>query len=196
MNVDDEHTLEAVAAEGVKALIRLAGDDPDRSGLVDTPARVVRTIREMTDRPGDPAALLATQFDDAGPVDEMVTVGPVEFTSLCEHHLLPFTGHAWVAYIPGNGSVVGLSKLARLVEHHARQLQVQERLTAAVADDLVTHLDPVGAGVRIVATHSCMTVRGVRKPAAHMTTTALRGALLTKPEARAEFMTLTGGANG
>jgi GTP cyclohydrolase I len=160
---------------------------------VDTPRRVIDAVLEMTSRPGDPGTLLAKVFDDAGPVDEMVTVGPVEFTSLCEHHLLPFTGRAWLAYIASNGTVVGLSKLARLVEHHARALQVQERLTGAIADDLVEHLRPVGAGVKIAAVHSCMSVRGVRKPGAMMTTIALRGALLDKPAARAEFLSTTGG---
>lgn len=190
MDVDE---LRGTAAAGIRALITLAGEDPDRGGLVDTPRRVIDAVLEMTSRPGDPGALLAKVFDDAGSVDEMVTVGPVEFTSLCEHHLLPFTGRAWVAYIASNGTVVGLSKLARLVEHHARALQVQERLTGAIVDDLVEHLRPVGAGVKIAAVHSCMSVRGVRKPGAMMTTIALRGALLDKPAARAEFLSTTGG---
>lgn len=109
----------------------------------------------------------------------------------CEHHMLPFTGHAWVSYVPNDHVIVGLSKLARLVEHHAHRLQVQERMTNGIADDLMTHLTPKGCGVRVAATHSCMAVRGVRKPGALMTTTALRGVFYDQPETRAEFLTAT-----
>lgn len=187
----DTDILTRVAEAGVRALIALTGENPDRAGLVDTPARVVRAVLDMTDRPGDPGDLLARTFGDAGPVDEMITLGPVEFTSLCEHHMLPFTGHAWVSYVPHNGVIVGLSKLARLVEHHAHRLQVQERMTNSIADDLMRHLTPRGCGVRVTATHSCMAVRGVRKPGARMTTTALRGVFFDQPETRAEFLAAT-----
>lgn len=187
----DTDLLRKTAEEGVRAMIALTGDNPDRAGVEDTPRRVVDALLDMTDRPGDPATLLGRVFTDTGDANQMVTVGPIEFTSVCEHHLLAFTGQAWVAYIPSNGVVVGLSKLPRLVEHFARRLQVQERLTEQIADAIDTHLDPLGVGVRIVSTHSCMAVRGVRKPEARMTTTALRGAFLESQAARMEFLETT-----
>lgn len=180
------------ALEGVRALLRLMGEDPDREGLQDTPARVVKAYLEMADRPGDPEVLLAKTFGDVTfDAEQMIAVGPVEFTSMCEHHLLPFTGRAWVAYIPADGRVVGLSKLPRLVEHIARRPQVQERLTAEIADMLEAHLRPRGVGVVVQATHACMALRGVRKVGAEMTTSALRGYFKERPETRAEFMALT-----
>ncbi|MDQ0376507.1 GTP cyclohydrolase I [Amycolatopsis thermophila] len=180
--------LRKIATEGVRAMIALTGDDPDRAGLEDTPRRVIDALIDMTDRPGDPAALLARVFGEGTGSGQMITVGPIPFDSVCEHHLLPFTGRAWVAYIPAGQDVVGLSKLPRLVDHFARRLQVQERLTEQIADAIATHLSPVGVGVKVTSTHSCMAVRGVRKPGAQMTTTALRGVLLTEPAARAEFL--------
>lgn len=179
-----------LARLGVRALLRLAGRDPDEPGLLDTPSRVVKAWREQTGRPGNPAALLATQFDDAPHYDELIAVGPVSFASVCEHHLLPFTGVAWVGYIPNGSGVVGLSKLARLVEHFARQPQIQERLTSQVTDALTEHLAPKGAACVIRATHTCMTIRGVRAHDAVMTTSSMTGALRDKAEARAEFMAL------
>lgn len=177
------------AERGVRALIMLTGNDPDAEGLVRTPARVVAAVRDMATPPGDPAEFLAVTFA-ADDVDEMVHLGPIPFTSLCEHHLLPFTGYAHVAYIPGGGRVVGVSKLARLVEHYARQLQIQERMTTQIADALVEHLDPRGVGVVVRATHSCMELRGVRKAGASMSTSALRGAMREQLDTRAEFLTL------
>ena len=179
------------ALQGVRALLRLMGEDPDREGLIETPARVVKAYREMADRPGDPAVLLAKTFGDVDyQPDQMIAVGPVEFTSMCEHHLLPFTGRAWVAYIP-RAEVVGLSKLGRIVDHYARRPQVQERLTSQIADALMAHLDPLGAGVVIEAGHSCMALRGVRKTGSLMTTSALHGAFKANPDTRAEFLALT-----
>lgn len=185
--------LEDVALEGVRALLCLMGEDPEREGLVDTPSRVVKAYRELADQPGDPAVLLAKVFNDVDyPTDEMIAVGPIEFTSLCEHHLLPFTGQAWVAYIPSpDRGVVGLSKIPRLVEHFARRPQVQERLTTQIADSLVEHLQPRGAAVLIRSTHSCMALRGVRKTGAQMVTSVLRGAFKDDPTVRAEFLALT-----
>lgn len=186
-------TLEDEAVAGIRALLALMGEDPNREGLVDTPARVVKAYREMADRPGDPAVLLGTVFGDVNyPTDEMVAVGPIDFVSMCEHHLLPFTGTAWVAYIPSEGgAVVGLSKIPRLVEHYARRPQVQERLTTQIADTLVEYLDPKGAACVISSTHSCMSLRGVRKTGACMVTSVLRGAIKNDPAARAEFWALT-----
>jgi len=176
------------ALQGVRDLLTYLGQNPDRPGLTETPRRVVDALLEMTNAPGDPAQLLSVVFNDAGPTDQMITLTGIEFTSLCEHHLLAFTGTATVAYLPEDGRVVGLSKLARLVEHHARQPQVQERLTGAIAEDLTHHLAPRGVGVAIDATHTCMGLRGIRKPEATMRTTALRGAFLTNPDTRAEFL--------
>lgn len=179
-----------LALAGYRALLRLAGEDPDRPGLADTPMRALRGWLELVAQPGDPADLLAVQFPDAREYDEMIAVGPVPFASVCEHHLLPFTGNAWVAYIPNGSGVVGLSKLARLVHHHAKRPQVQERLTTAITDDLEHHLAPLGAACVVVATHTCMTLRGVRSVGTEMTTSRLTGAFKTKPEARAEFLAL------
>lgn len=188
--------LEATALEGVRALLRLMGEDPERSGLLDTPARVVKAYREVSARPGDPATLLARTFDDVEyPTDELIAVGPIPFTSLCEHHLLPFTGTAWIAYLPGD-SVVGLSKLPRLLDHFAQRPQVQERLTTQVADALVEHLDPEAAACVIHATHTCMSLRGVKKQGAAMVTSVLRGRFKTDDAMRAEFMALTRSAAG
>lgn len=182
------------AENGIRALLRLMGDDPDRAGLIDTPARVVRAYLELAERPGNPATLLGTVFGDVEyPTDEMIAVGPVEFVSICEHHLLPFTGHAWVGYVPSPAGVVGLSKLARLVDHYARRPQVQERLTTQVADALVEHLDPRGVGCVIRSSHACLGVRGAHKPEAVMVTSVLRGLLKHDPASRAEFMALTHG---
>lgn len=181
-----------LARQGVRAMLRLSGLDPDEPGVRDTPARVVKAWLEQTDRPGDPADLLAVTFTDAPTYDQLVAVGPVEFASVCEHHLLPFTGQAWVGYLPGTGGVVGLSKLARLVEHYARQPQIQERLTQQVTEALDTYLSPVGAGCVIRASHTCMSLRGVRKSGSLMTTSSLSGALRVDGTARAEFMALVG----
>lgn len=170
----------------VRALITYAGGDPDAPGLVDTPRRYLAALAELTAAPSDPADLLTVTFDES--YDQMVTVGPVEFTAVCEHHLLPFTGHATVGYIPAKHRVVGLSKLARLVEHHARQLTMQERIVNNVVADLQTYLSPVGAGCVAVAAHACMGLRGVAKPDALMTTSALAGAFRDDAAARAEFL--------
>jgi GTP cyclohydrolase I len=175
---------------GVRAMLRLAGDDPDRPGLVDTPERVLKAWREMTARPGDPFDLLSTQFDEGA--DEMVGVGPMPFSSVCEHHLLPFTGHAWFAYIPKAGRVVGLSKIPRLIDHYARRPQVQERLTRQVVEAFAQHVDCDAAGMHVRAVHTCSSLRGVRTEAP-MTTSALIGAFRTEPEARAEFLAFIGG---
>lgn len=181
-----------LAVAGLQALVRLVGDDPGRAGLIDTPRRVIAALREMCDRPGDPAQLLSRTFEDPdGPIDEMVTVGPIEFVSVCEHHLMPFTGTATVAYLP-NGPVVGLSKLPRLVHHYARRLQLQERLTRQITTAIDAHLVSRGSACLIRATHGCTTCRGVRTPAP-MTTTSLTGAFRDEAETRAEFLAMAQG---
>ena len=180
------------AEAGVRALLRLAGEDPHREGLVDTPRRMVDAFCEMTARPGDPQTLLGRVFHDVDySTDELIACGPVEFVSLCEHHLLPFTGRAWIAYLPGDRGIVGLSKLARLVDHYAARPQVQERLTTQVVEALERHLKPQASGCIIHAAHTCLSLRGIRKTGALMVTSALRGKLRTVPELRAELMALT-----
>ncbi|MDF1603225.1 GTP cyclohydrolase I [Nocardioides sp. YIM 152315] len=191
---EGEAHLRGQAEAGLRALIRLMGDDPDRPGVTETPARVVQAYLELAEQPGDPAVLLGTVFDDVEyPSDEMIAVGPIDFVSICEHHLLPFTGQAWVGYVPGGAGVVGLSKLARLVDHYARRPQVQERLTTQIVQALVDHLDPQGAGCVVRSSHACMGLRGVRKPGAVMVTSVLRGLMRRDPASRAEFMALTNG---
>lgn len=170
-----------VALSGIRALLRLMGENPDRPGLVDTPARVIKAYREMAGRPGDPGRDLAVVFPDVKHPQTPVIVGPIPFVSLCEHHLLPFTGTAWVSYVPQEDRVVGLSKLPRTVAHYAARPQVQERLTSQIVDALVEHLDPAGAGVLIRGEHTCMSLRGAKTPGAVMETTDLRGSLQADP---------------
>lgn len=164
------------------------GEDTAREGLQETPGRAAKAWLELTSGYGvDVAALLKT-FDSDG-YDEMVVVGNIPFASLCEHHLLPFTGHAHVVYIP-NGRIVGLSKIPRLVDAYSHRLQVQERMTIQIADALQENLDPLGVMVVLEATHMCATLRGVKKAGTVMKTSAIRGALKDKPEARAEALAL------
>lgn len=179
------------AEAGVRALLLAIGEDPDRPGLRETPRRVAKALRELTTPTGpNPQELLAVTFDDADPApDQMITVGPIAFSSTCEHHLLPFQGHAFVAYIPGpTGSVVGLSKIARLVDWYARSLQIQERLTGQVTGAIEKHLDALGAACTIHSEHTCMTARGARKPGAVMRTTSLTGVFRSQTDTRMEFL--------
>lgn len=170
----------------VRAIINFIGEDPNREGLVDTPLRVAKAWREMTSGyDSDPKTILARDFHGNG-YDQMVVCKKVEFTSVCEHHMLPFMGHAWVGYIPRK-RVVGLSKMARLVDCFARRLQIQENMTRQIADAMQEHLNPLGVGVRVEAVHCCMSCRGVMKRESSMVTTALLGAF-RKPEVRAEFL--------
>ena len=176
------------AEHAIGYLLTLLGEDPEREGLQNTPARVVRALQEMTaGRNQDPATILATQFDVK--TDEIVMVTGIRFTSLCEHHLLPFVGTAAVGYLPGD-RVVGLSKIPRLVECFARRLQVQERLTREIAEAMETQLNPLGVAVVLRAHHACMGCRGVRQPDAIMTTSAMLGCFRTETAARAEFLKL------
>ena len=178
------------AEAAVRELLFAVGEDPDRDGLRDTPARVARMYAEvLSGLQQDPAALLTTDFDERH--DELVIVRDIELYSMCEHHLLPFHGVAHVGYIPGvHGRVTGLSKLARVVDMYARRPQVQERLTAQVADALVHRLDPRGVIVVVEAEHLCMSMRGVRKSSARTVTSAVRGAFKDSAVTRAEAMSL------
>lgn len=168
---------------------------PDTEATKDTPARLVRALAELTAGLHlDPARHLAVTFPPEADDPGMVVVTDITFTSVCEHHLLPFTGRAAVAYLPSPGArIVGLSKLARLVADYAARPQVQERLGHQIAQAVVDHLDTLGAGVVLRSTHSCMTIRGARSAAAEMTTSHLHGAFRDDPTVRAEFLALTRG---
>jgi GTP cyclohydrolase I len=181
---------QARAEAAVRELLLAVGEDPDRHGLEDTPARVARAYREMfAGLYTDPDTVLNTTFDEQH--DELVMVKEIPLYSVCEHHLVSFHGVAHVGYIPGNdGRVTGLSKIARLVDLYAKRPQVQERLTSQVADALMRKLDPRGVIVVIEAEHLCMAMRGVRKPGAVTTTSAVRGLFKTNQASRAEALEL------
>lgn len=174
----------------VREILVAIGEDPDRDGLLRTPARIAEMYEEIfAGLHDDPARHLAVTFE--ADHDEMVMVRDIPFTSLCEHHFVPFTGRAHVAYIPGrDGRITGLSKLARLVEGFARRPQVQERITTQVADALEAELDPRGVFVVVEAEHLCMSMRGVKKPGSLTVTSAVRGLFKTNPATRAEAMSL------
>jgi GTP cyclohydrolase I len=178
------------AEAAVRELLLAIGEDPDREGLLDTPARVARAYAEVTaGLRQSPEEVLSTTFDLAH--EELVLVRDIELWSMCEHHLVPFTGVAHVGYIPSSaGKITGLSKLARLVDVYARRPQVQERLTTQVADSLMRILEPRGVIVVIEAEHLCMTMRGVRKAGARTLTSAVRGVMRSSATTRAEAMSL------
>ena len=181
------------AEAAVSVLLAFAGDDPAREGLLDTPARVVRAYGELFAGYGeDPADILDTIFEEVEGYDEMVLVRDIPFVSHCEHHMAPFFGKAHIAYYP-DGGVVGLSKLARLVELYARRLQTQEAMTAQILRALDDRLTPRGAAVLIEAEHMCMSMRGVRKPGAMTTTLLFSGRLRDDPAAQARFFALARG---
>lgn len=174
--------------DSVVRILQHIGEDPSREGLLDTPKRVIKAFKEMTEGYSlDAATVLGTTFDE--PQDEMIVVTGIPFSSLCEHHMLPFTGTATVGYVPSD-RIVGLSKIARLVEMYARRLQVQERLTLQVAEAIEQHLDAEGVGVIISGKHSCMSLRGVRKEAS-MVTQCFLGSMRDNQNARQEFLSRT-----
>ncbi len=174
----------------VRAMLTFIGEDPDREGLVDTPMRVVHAMREHFSGYGmDPADELSRTFSEIDGYDQMVLLTGIDIHSHCEHHMVPFVGKAHVAYIP-NGKVVGLSKLAKVVEIFSKRLQVQEKLTAQIANAIQTHLQPLGAAVVVQARHYCMCYRGVRQPHAWTTTSKLTGIFLEDPATRSEFLRL------
>jgi GTP cyclohydrolase I len=180
------------ALEHVRGLLEFLGDDPEREGLVETPDRVLRAFEEhFAGYKQDPAEFLKKTFGEVEGYDELVLVSDIEVASHCEHHMVPFIGKVHVAYIP-NGRVVGLSKLARVVDVYAKRLQVQEKLTAQIAEAIQTHLEPQGVAVIMQCQHFCMCHRGVRKPGAWTTTSKLYGAFLNDSAARMELLTLIG----
>jgi len=181
--VDQERIRRAV-----REILEAIGEDPDREGLLETPARVARMYAEMfSGLHEDPRVYLRKFFTEK--IDEVVLLKTISFNSMCEHHMLPFMGDAHIGYLPA-GKVIGLSKLARVVEAVARRPQVQERMTETIADLLVEELKPKGVAVVIEATHSCMTIRGVRKPGSVCVTSAMRGIFRSHVSSRAEIMTL------
>jgi GTP cyclohydrolase I len=179
-------------ADAVRTLIRWAGDDPEREGLLDTPKRVARAWLEYArGYQEDPAHHLSRTFKEVGGYDEIVLLKDIPFQSHCEHHLAPIIGKAAIAYLPGH-RVVGISKLARVLHGFARRLQVQERLTAQVADCICEHLQPKGVAVVIEASHACMTARGVNTPGVVMTTSRMMGTFREDERSRREVLALMG----
>lgn len=185
--------LSREAAEAaVRTLLQWAGDDPDREGLLDTPNRVVRAYEEFFAGYGeDPTEMLSRTFEETEGYDEMVLLRDISFESHCEHHMVPIIGTAHVAYLP-ESRVVGISKLARVVETYAKRLQIQEKMTAQVADAIEEALQPRGVAVVLTAQHQCMTSRGVKKHGVSMVTSRLKGAFKTNRALRAEFLSLAG----
>ena len=178
--------------DAVKTLIRWAGDDPEREGLLDTPKRVAKAWREYArGYSEDPAIHLSRTFEEVGGYDEIVLLKDIPFQSHCEHHMAPIIGKASIAYLPRD-RVVGISKLARVLHGFARRLQVQERLTAQVADTIWEHLQPKGVAVVIEASHACMTARGVNTPGVVMTTSRMMGTFREDERSRREVLALMG----
>ena len=178
--------------DAIRTLIRWSGDDPSREGLLDTPARVARAWREYCQGYlEDPAVHLTRVFEEVGGYDEIVVLKDIPFQSHCEHHMAPIIGKAAIAYLPTN-RVVGISKLARVLHGYARRLQIQERLTAEVAECIWTHLEPRGVAVVIEASHACMTARGVRTPGVNMVTSRVMGLFRRDEKSRQEVLKLMG----
>ncbi|HBN09201.1 MAG TPA: GTP cyclohydrolase I FolE [Cyanobacteria bacterium UBA8530] len=175
--------------QAVRMILEAIGEDPDREGLLQTPDRVARMYGEIFGGlHQDPRGQIEVFFNE--PHDEMVLVKDIPFYSMCEHHLVPFFGHVHVAYIPTNGRITGLSKLARVVEAVSRRPQLQERMTTTIADTLIDALSPQGVGVIVDAEHLCMSMRGVQKPGSRTVTSAMRGVFRTSAKTREEFLSL------
>lgn len=180
------------AEAAVRTLLRWAGDDPTREGLVDTPGRVARAYGEFfAGYEVDPVELLSRSFEETDGYDEMVVLRDIRLESHCEHHLVPIIGRAHIAYLPA-GRVVGISKLARVLEAYAKRLQIQEKLTAQVANTIEQVLKPKGVAVVIEAQHQCMTTRGIHKPGVSMVTSRMLGAFRDNAATRREFMAIIG----
>jgi len=180
------------AEEAIRTLLLWAGDDPDREGLAETPARVARAFEEWFSGYGeDPEEYLRRTFEEVDGYDEMITLRDIRFESHCEHHLAPIIGRVHIGYLPNN-KVVGISKLARVVEAYARRLQVQEKMNAQIAHCIQQVLEPLGVGVVVEASHQCMTTRGVHKPGVLMVTSMMLGEFRKNPLTRREFLSVIG----
>jgi GTP cyclohydrolase I len=183
---------QAEAEAAVRTLLRWAGDDPEREGLLDTPARVVRSYRELFAGYGvDPTALLERTFEEVEGYDEIILLRDIRLESYCEHHMVPIIGRAHVGYLP-NRRVVGISKLARVVDAFSKRLQIQEKLTVQIANAINSVLQPKGVAVVIEASHQCMTTRGVHKPGVGMVTSTMLGAFRSNPDTRRELLSMIG----
>jgi GTP cyclohydrolase IA len=181
---------QAQAEAAVRTLIEWAGDDPDREGLIDTPERVARAYKEIfAGYTEDPVVLLTTTFKETADYEEMIVMRDIRLESHCEHHIVPILGRAHIGYLPSD-RVVGISKLARVVEVFAKRLQIQETLTAQIANTIQKVLEPRGVGVVIEAAHQCMTTRGVRKPGVSMVTSRMLGSFRDDPTTRREFLAI------
>lgn len=192
----DKRPSRAEAEAAVRTLIEWAGDDPQREGLLDTPSRVVRSFEEYyAGYARDPYEILQRTFEETNGYDEMVVLRDVHFTSHCEHHMAPIVGRVQVGYLPKK-RVVGISKLARVVDVYARRLQIQEKMTAQIADTLEEVLRPRGVGVVVEAVHHCMTTRGVQKPGVMMVTSRMLGDFRSDPKTRREFLAMIGNHAG
>jgi GTP cyclohydrolase I len=198
------HTLERVRAlrtevdrpdradveAAFRTIIRWTGDDPERDGLIETPARVARAFEEFfVGYTQDPVEILKKTFEEIEGYDEMIVLRGIRFESHCEHHMAPIIGQAWVGYVP-SGRVVGISKLARVVEVYAKRLQIQEKMTAQIANTINDVLQPQGVGVIIKASHHCMTTRGVHKPGSDLVTSRMLGCFRDNPLTRQEFLSM------
>ncbi|MEK6348162.1 MAG: GTP cyclohydrolase I FolE [Burkholderia sp.] len=180
----------AEAEDAVRVLLRWAGDDPAREGLLDTPARVARAYEEFfAGYQLEPRDILARTFSEVEGYDEMIVLKDIRFESYCEHHMVPIIGRAHVAYLP-NSRVVGISKLARLVDAFAKRLQIQEKMTVQIADTLFEVLQPKGVGVILEAAHQCISTRGIHKPGVEMVTSRMLGTFRTDPSTRREFLSI------
>jgi GTP cyclohydrolase I len=190
-DADSGKPRRAEVEAAVRTLIRWTGDDPGRDGLHETPSRVARAFEEFfVGYAQDPVEILQKTFEEIEGYDEMIVLRAIRFESHCEHHMAPIVGKAWVAYIP-NGRVVGISKLARVVETYAKRLQIQEKMTAQIANTINDVLKPQGVGVIIKATHHCMTTRGIHKPDTDLVTSRMLGVFRDNPITRQEFLNMT-----
>lgn len=184
------------AEDAIRTLLRWAGDDPTREGLLDTPKRVAKAYREwFCGYEEDPVELLARSFEETDGYDEMVLLRDIRLESTCEHHMAPILGRVHVAYLP-SGRVVGISKLARVVEAYAKRLQIQEKMTAQIANTINDVLKPKGVAVVVEAAHQCMTTRGVHKPGVTMVTSRMLGAFRDDPSTRREVLAMIGAPRG
>jgi len=187
-----ERPERADGVAAVRTIIRWTGDDPERDGLAETPARVARAFEELfVGYAPNPVEILQKTFEEIEGYDEMIVLRGIRFESHCEHHMAPIIGQAWVAYVP-SGRVVGISKLARLVEVYSKRLQIQEKMTAQIANTINDVLKPQGVGVIIKASHHCMTTRGVHKPDSDLVTSRMLGCFRDNPLTRQEFLSMAG----